>query len=82
MNRGIFIAATALWVGSMVFIYKNSQGQTSSSKKENKDIENFIEPIFMNKQKLQCDNYPRSNGSIYGEASHLMSGYPYYDKAY
>jgi len=50
--------------------------------KPNSLVENFREPIFPNKQKLWCDNYPRSNGSIYGEASHLMSGYPYYDKAY
>ncbi len=45
-------------------------------------IENFREPILPNYEKMVCDNQPRSNGSIYGECSHLMSGYPYYDKAY
>ena len=44
--------------------------------------ENYRDPIFLNKQKLKCDIYPRTNGSIYGIYSHLMSGYPYYDRAY
>lgn len=76
LQAGVFVAAAAIWIGAIVFVYKNTQDD------KKKDLENFREPIFINRQKLLCDNYPRANGSIYGEASHLMSGYPYYDKAY
>ena len=47
-----------------------------------KTIETFIDPIYPNAKKIQEDWYSGANGSIYGEHSHLMSGYPYYDKAY
>lgn len=44
--------------------------------------ESYRSPLYLNKQKLYCDDYQRSNGTIYGEKSHLLSGFPYYDKAY
>lgn len=48
----------------------------------NKNVENYRDPIYLNRQKMLCDWYPRSNGSIYGTQSHVLSGFPYYDKAY
>lgn len=88
-STGIFVAVAAVWIGSMMAIYKYSQKpqEDASYTKKREDtpsvIENFREPIFPNKKKMQCDNYPRANGSIYGEYSHLMSGYPIaYPKAY
>jgi hypothetical protein len=44
--------------------------------------EGYRSPIYLNKQKMYCDDYPRANGTIYGEKSHVLSGFPYYDKAY
>lgn len=44
--------------------------------------EHYRDPIFLNRKKMMCDWYPRSNGSIYGEASHLLSGFAYYNSAY
>jgi hypothetical protein len=44
--------------------------------------ESYRSPLYLNDQKLRCDNYPRSNGSLYGNLSHVLSGFPYYDKAY
>ena len=43
--------------------------------------EGYLDPIYINRQKMLCDEYPRANGSIYGLSSHLLSGFPYY-KAY
>ena len=92
ISAGMFVAASIVWVGCIAFIYKHNRKEEPSpknppkiperSQSEKSLVENFREPIFLNKKKMWCDNYPRSNGSIYGEASHLMSGYPYYDKAY
>lgn len=47
-----------------------------------KVVENYRDPIYLNRQKMLCDLYPRANGSIYGPQSHVLSGFPYYDKAY
>jgi hypothetical protein len=44
--------------------------------------ENYRDPIFLNRRKYLCDIYPRANGSIYGEQSHILSGFQYNDKAY
>lgn len=44
--------------------------------------ENYRDPIYLNRKKYLCDYYPRANGSIYGLQSHVMSGFPYYPKAY
>ena len=44
--------------------------------------EHYRDPIYLNQEKYKCDLYPRSNGSIYGLFSHLLSGFPYYNKAY
>lgn len=45
-------------------------------------VEHYRDPIYLNRQKYACDWYPRANGTIYGERSHIMSGFPYYFKAY
>jgi hypothetical protein len=50
--------------------------------KKDGNVDRYIDPIFVNEQKMKCDRYPRTNGSIYGDASNIFSGYPYYDKAY
>ena len=47
-----------------------------------KSVENYRDPIYLNRKKMLCDWYPRANGSIYGLMSHVLSGFPYYDKAY
>lgn len=44
--------------------------------------ENYRDPIYLNRRKYLCDYYPRANGSIYGEQSHVLSGFQYSDKAY
>lgn len=44
--------------------------------------ETYRSPLYLNRRKLLCDDYPRANGTVYGEKSHLLSGFPYYDKAY
>jgi len=49
--------------------------------------EGYRDPIYLNRAKLVYDWYPRANGSIYGMpipygSWHLMSGFPYYPKAY
>ena len=50
--------------------------------------EGFRDPIWMNRQKMVYDWYPRANGSIYGYPSmyggswNIFTGYPYYDKVY
>lgn len=46
------------------------------------NIEGYRDPIYLNRKKMLCDWYPRSNGSIYGLQSHVLSGFPYFDKAY
>ncbi len=75
-----FVIVSALWIGCMAVLIKYSfhRNETSTSSKK----ENYREPIFLNKQKLQCDDYPRANGSIYGESSNIMTGYAFYPKAY
>lgn len=45
-------------------------------------VEHYRDPIYLNRRKYLCDYYPRANGSIYGEQSHVMSGFAYYDSAY
>lgn len=44
--------------------------------------ENFRDPIYLNPRKLIDDYYPRSNWTIYGPQSHILSGFPFYPKAY
>lgn len=44
--------------------------------------EGFRDPIYLNPKKLIDDYYPKSNWTIYGKESHILSGYPYYPKAY
>lgn len=50
--------------------------------------EGYRDPIYMNRQKMIYDWYPRTNGSIYGwpmdygGSWNMFSGFVYYDKAY
>ena len=50
--------------------------------------EGYRDPLYLNRAKMVYDWYPRANGSIYGfpyrygGSWDLMSGYPYYDRAY
>jgi hypothetical protein len=102
VQLGMFVAVTTVWIGCMVFVYKNmgkdgDVNEDENDRKREKNapnprsgavekpalVENFREPIFPNKKKMWCDNYPRANMSIYGEYSHMLSGYPSaYAKAY
>lgn len=45
-------------------------------------IRGFKDPYYLNSEKLQCDMYPKSNGSIYKLTGDLLTGFPFYDKAY
>ena len=50
--------------------------------------EGYRDPLYLNREKLAYDWYPRANGSIYGfpyrygGSWSIFSGYPYYDTAY
>lgn len=52
-----------------------------------KNIEGYRDPIYLNRQKLD-EWYEKTNGSIYGYPYgyggnwSIMSGFPYYDRAY
>ena len=73
------IIGTILATGLYYYISRSKNPSKSTS---NRAKETYVDPIFNNEQKMKCDDYPRSNGSIYGENSDIFSGYPYYDKAY
>jgi hypothetical protein len=45
-------------------------------------IQGFRDPYYVNNEKLQCDYYPRANGSIYQINGDLLTGFPFYDRAY
>ena len=45
-------------------------------------IRRFIAPYYLNSEKYQCDIYPRANGSIYKLNGDLLTGFPFYDRAY
>lgn len=71
-------------------IVKRHEQKGRDNKNDSKDsiIENYRDPIYMNRYKLMYDYYPRSNGSIYGLPIryggnwHMFSGYPQYDTVY
>lgn len=50
--------------------------------------EGYRDPIYLNRQKMVEDWYPRANGSIYGfpyrygGSWDIFSGFPYYNRAY
>lgn len=44
--------------------------------------EGYRDPLYLNKEKMDCAWYPYSNGSIYGNDSNIFTGYQYNDKAY
>jgi hypothetical protein len=55
----------------------------------NKQIENYKDPIWLNKKKFEYDYYTRSNGSIYGIRDprgiytyDMFMGFPSYPRAY
>lgn len=72
---------TLCFVGIGVFLYYELLYKQKMPKKI-VPRERYVDPVYLNKKNLECDVYPRANGSIYGEKSHLLSGFPYYDKAY
>lgn len=51
-------------------------------------IEGYRDPIYLNRAKYAYEYYPRANGSIYGfpysygGSWNILSGFPFYDKAY
>lgn len=45
-------------------------------------IEGYRDPIYISREKLYLDWYPRANYSIYGPCSSIFSGHPYYTRAY
>jgi len=44
--------------------------------------EGYIDPIYPNRKKIMRDWYPRANCSIYGKCSNVLTGFPFYPKAY
>lgn len=76
-----YVALTIIFVALLIltfYMYINSTCKT----------EGYRDPIYLNRQKLAYDWYPRANGSIYGYpikyggSWNLFSGFPYYPKAY
>jgi hypothetical protein len=48
-------------------------------------VENYRDPIWMNKKKMYDDWYPRAGGSIYGtyyQPWDMFSGFPVFPRAY
>lgn len=51
-------------------------------------IEGYRDPIYLNRAKYAYEYYPRANGSIYGfpysqgGSWSILSGFPFYDRAY
>ena len=50
-------------------------------------IEGYRDPLYLNREKLVYDWYPRSNGSIYGMYRpygdwDLFTGFPFYNNVY
>lgn len=68
--------------GTKILILVIIMGIVFAYMMQNPQKEGYIDPIYLNRQKYMCDIYPRSNGSIYGLASHVLSGFAYYDSAY
>ncbi len=66
-DRNYFYLGTALIVAVLVYFLIF-----------NKTTEHYRDPIYLNRRKYLCDYYPRANGSIYGEYSHVLSGFPLY----
>lgn len=74
-NTNLIVVLAIVLVVFLIFLYKPSR-------------EGYRDPIYLNRSKLAYDWYPRANGSIYGMpwryggSWSIMSGYPYYDRAY
>jgi hypothetical protein len=66
----------------LIFCFLKGNGSASSI------IEGYRDPIYLNRAKYAYDYYPRANGSIYGNTYRqggswsVLSGFPFYDKAY
>lgn len=53
--------------------------------KKDSSVENYRDPLWMNKKKMYNDFYPRVSGSIYGnfyQPWNMFSGYPVFPRAY
>jgi hypothetical protein len=53
--------------------------------KKDSSVENYRDPLWMNKKKMYDDFYPRASGSIYGnfyQPWNMFSGYPVFPRAY
>jgi hypothetical protein len=74
-TRGVWTAL--LPVGIAVIIVAYLLFPASGTKKEG-----FIAPYYVNQEKLDCDYYPKANGDLYGPCSNLLTGFPFYDRAY
>jgi hypothetical protein len=74
----IILAAVLLF-----FLLKSNTDKTGGSL-----VEGYRDPIYLNRAKYAYDYYPRANGSIYGNTYRqggswsVLSGFPFYDKAY
>lgn len=92
MIRWVLIFIVLL--GGFYFLYRNQEnfgpvivhnpvGKPIELTGESMDlIKGYIAPYYLNSEKLQCDIYPRANGSIYQYDGNLLTGFPFYDKAY
>ena len=71
-------------VAVVVVYMKMKDGQCDKLKKDRhpKTHEGYLDPVYPNEQKLITDWYPRANGSIYGAQSNVLSGFPFYSRAY
>ncbi len=80
MNNGTFLLVAALIIFAIVFLFATNKPCGCK--------EGYRDPIYLNREKLIYDWYPRANGSIYGFPLRyggswtIFSGYPYYDRAY
>ena len=68
----------SLLIGALlILLAATSFGMLKESSKEG-----YRDPIYLNKEKMDCMWYPYSNGSIYGPDSNIFTGYQYNFKAY
>lgn len=73
----ILYIALAIFIVAMIFTVTNCKCKNSR--------ENYRDPLWISSHKLYGDYYSRANGSIYGTPRRgwdMLSGFPYYYKAY
>ena len=71
-----------LFVSAVILVMLASVTFALSLKRKKCKKESYRDPIYIDKRNMKDEWLPKTNGSIYGENSHLFSGFPYYDKAY